>query len=953
MKKVLKSIRSKAVFMALLMLVSSCSTTSYQKLKDGVVVRVRNKTEKTVQSIRLLVVNDKIIRVTAIPGSKISDEKSLMVLDTLTRRADFTVSEQGDSVILKTASLNAVVLRSTGEVIFKDTTGKILLAEKAGSGKAFKPVTIDGKDYFAIRQLFETQPDEALYGLGENQTSYLNLKGKDADLFQYNTQAIVPFLISTRNYGILWDNNSRTKFGDVRDYEEISGLTLYNKGGAKGGFTAVYASKTNPGKVFTTRTEKEINYQFIPDLKKFPEGFNLGDGAVTWEGSMESDTAGMHKFIFTSAGYAKLWVDGKLLFDRWRQCWNTSSNHFGLQMEPGRKYPVKIEWIPDGGESFITLKHLSPLPAEEQSRISFYSEVADQIDYYVVAGKNMDEVISGYRTLTGQAPMMPKWAMGFWQSRDRYKTQDEVLNIVREYRKRQIPMDNIVQDWQYWPIDKWGDHDFEASRYPDPAGMMKTLHDSLHARLMISVWAKYYKGTRNYEEMDKHGWLYKFNIEKNRKDWLGYLSTFYDAFNTDAREDFWKQINEKLYSKGVDAWWLDATEPDITSNLPMDERKALMNPTAIGPAAKYFNAYALMQAKAVYEGQRKVNPNERVYILTRSAFAGTQRYAAATWSGDIAARWHDMKAQIPCGLNFCVSGMPYWTMDIGGYAVENRFVDAKGENLEEWRELLTRWYQFGTFAPIFRAHGQYPYREIYNIAPESHPAFQAILAYDKLRYRLMPYIYSMAGMTWLNDYTIMRPLVMDFGSDSKVLDIKDQFMFGPDLMVNPVCEYKARSREVYLPAGTGWYDFVTGKYYPGGQAVSCSAPLSNIPLFVKEGAILPVGPDIQYTSEKPADPVTLFVFEGNDGSFTLYEDENTNYNYEKGHYSLIPLTYSEATRVLTIGKRKGDFEGMLKSRTFNIVVMSKEKSRKMDLNAAPAKIIKYNGTEQQINLTNL
>jgi len=953
MKKFLKAFSKIVIPLILMLVVVSCSTVSYKKLKDGIVVRVKNKVDHTEQSIRLQVVNEKIIHVTAIPGTKFSEVKSLMIVDDLPQVPDFVIKQSGDTVILKTKALNAAVLTSTGEVIFSDSTGKVLLSEKKGSGKSFEKIIIDDKEYFSVKQLFETQSDEAVYGLGANQTSYMNLKGKDADLFQYNTQAVIPFLVSTKNYGILWDNYSRTKFGDTREYMEISNLKLSGKDGKDGGIIATYASRTDPKKVFTTRIEKEINYQFIPDLKKLPDGYNLGEGAVTWEGSIASDVTGTHKFIFTSAGYAKLWVDGKLLFDRWRQCWNTSSNHFDLPMEAGKNYTLKIEWIPDGGESFITLKYLPPLPAEEQNRISLFSEVADQIDYFFVAGSNIDEVISGYRTLTGKAPMMPKWALGFWQSRERYKTQDEILNIVNEFRKRQIPIDNIVLDWQYWPIDKWGDHDFEASRFPDPTAMMNTLHDSLNARLMISVWAKYYTGTKNYEDMDKKGWLYKLNIEKNRKDWLGYVSTFYDAYNADARKAFWNQINEKIFSKGVDAWWLDATEPDITSNLPMDERKALMNPTALGPAAKYFNAFSLMQAEAVYNGQRSVKPDQRVYILTRSAFAGLQRYAAANWSGDIAARWHDMKAQIPCGLNFCMSGIPYWTMDIGGFAVETRYIDAKGETLEEWRELMSRWYQFGTFAPIFRSHGQYPYREMFNIAPENHPAYQAMLAYDKLRYRLMPYIYSLSGMTWLNDYTIMRSLAMDFSADSKVLNIGDQFMFGPYLLVNPVCEYKARSREVYLPSTCGWYDFATGKYFNGGQSVIAPAPVSDIPIFVKEGAILPVGPAIQYTTEKPADPVTLYVFEGKDGSFTLYEDENVNYNYEKGAYSLIPFNYNEAAKTLTIGDRKGSFDGMMQKRTFNIVVINKQKAGKMKLDAVPDKVVTYHGSEQKIDLTNL
>ncbi len=931
----------------------SCRTIPYQKISDGLIVHVKKSGAIAKHSVRLQVVTNSIIHVSSIPGDRFVDEKSLMVVDTLTPRADFSIIEKGDTLILKTNVLKAMVLQSTGEVMFTDTAGKVILAEKQGGGKSYEAVTIDKKEFLAVRQQFESPSDEALYGLGANQTFYMNLKGKDADLFQYNTLAVVPFLVSTKNYGILWDNNSRTKYGDNRELFELSALKLYDKDGKEGGLTATYSDKNDKNKVFTSRTEKEINYQFIPDLKKFPAGFNLGEGTVKWEGSIESNVSGLHKFMFTSAGYAKLWIDGKLLFDRWRQCWNPCSNRFDLPMEAGKKYSLKIEWIPDGGESFIALKYLTPLPEAEQNRISFYSEVAHQINYYFIAGQDMDEVISGYRTLTGKAPMMPKWAMGLWQSRERYKTQDEILGTVSEFRKRRIPLDNIVLDWQYWPIDKWGDHDFDSTRFHDPAGMMKTLHDSLNARLMISVWAKYYKSTKNYEEMDKKGWLYKFNIEKDRKDWLGYVSTFYDAFNEDARKAFWNQINAKLFSKGVDAWWLDATEPDVTSNLPMDERKALMNPTALGPAAQYFNAFSLVQAKGIYEGQRKTNPDQRVYILTRSAFAGLQRYAAANWSGDIAARWHDMKAQIPCALNFCISGIPYWTMDIGGFATEARYADAKGKDLDEWRELMTRWFQFGTFAPIFRVHGQFPYREMFNVAPENHPAYQSMLAYDKLRYRLMPYIYSLTGMTWLHDYTIMRALAMDFGSDKNVLDIDDQFMFGPSILVNPVYEFNARSRNVYLPESSGWYDFVTGKHYNGGQTVNAAAPYTNIPIFIKAGAILPVGPEIQYTTQKPADPVTLFVFAGKDGFFTLYEDENTNNNYEKGAYALIPFTYNDVTKTLIIGQRKGQFDGMITKRTFNIVLITPSKPGKLKFESTPDKVISYDGTEQKIDLSKL
>ena len=950
MKKIRILVALAAVSGIMAVMCQSCSTAPYERIEDGVVISLNGKSDFPGQVIRLQVISDKIIRVTSVPSGLFPETASLITVPLPERDTEFTIEEGEGHITLGTKALSAEVSLKTGEVVFTDTEGTVFVAEQYGGGRSFTPATVSGESCLAVRQQFESHTDEAIYGLGANQTSFMNLKGKDADLFQYNTMAVVPFIISNRNYGILWDNNSRTKFGDIREWSELSAMKLYDSKGVEGGVTATYADRKTGKKVFVTRSEEEINYQFIPDLVKFPEGFNLGDGKVIWEGEFESDTTGEYKFMFNSAGYAKLWVDGKLIFDRWRQCWNASSNYFTMNLEEGKRYPLKIEWIPDGGESFITLKYLTPLDEEEQQRISFWSEVADQIDYYFISGDNMDEVISGYRTVTGKAPVMPRWSMGFWQSRQRYTTQEEVLGVVSEYRKRAIPFDNIVLDWQYWPIDKWGDHQFDSIRFPDPDAMIKTLHNDLNAKIMISVWPKYYVGTKNYEAMNSQGWLYRRNVEKGQKDWIGYVSTFYDAFNADARKAFWDQINTSLYSKGIDAWWLDATEPDICSNLPMDERKALMHPTALGSADRYFNAYSLVQAGGVYDGQRGTDPENRVFILTRSAFSGLQRYSAANWSGDIAARWHDMAAQIPCGLNVCMSGIPWWTMDIGGFSVESRYYNPSPADLEEWRELMTRWHQYGAFVPLFRSHGEFPYREMYNTAPENHPAYKTMVEYNKLRYRLMPYIYSLAGHAWLNDYTIMRGLAMDFSVDTALLNITDQYMFGPSLMVNPVTEYKARSRKVYLPAACGWYDMRTGRYFAGGTVTEAEAPYEYMPVFVREGSLIPFGPEIQYASEKQADPITLYVYTGADGSFVLYEDEGDNYNYENGAYTLIPFTYSETGKTLTVGARTGEFSGMLQERTFNVVVVSKEKPGKLDFTRAPDLTLEYTGGEVTVEL---
>jgi len=922
--------------------------TPYQRTDNGVIIRLDDDSFRPGQAVRLIVVNERIIRVSSVPFGEFPETTSLMAVERPDANMEFTIEKGAGHVTLSTSLLSAEVSLLTGAVSFTDNDGTLFLTEKEDGGRSFMPVMAMGEKGYTIRQQFESYPDEAIYGLGANQTSFMNLKGKDADLFQYNTLAVVPFIISNRNYGILWDNNSRTKYGDIRDWNELSSLKLYDSQGAENGLTATYADRKTGKQVFTTRNEREISYQFIPDLAGFPEGFNPGEGKVTWEGAFETDTTGVFKFMFNSAGYARLWIDGRLLFDRWRQCWNASASYFTLNLEQGRRYPLKIEWIPDGGESYIALRYLTPLDDDEQQRISFWSEVADQIDYYFISGENMDEVISGYRTVTGKAPVMPEWAMGFWQSRQRYTNQEELLDVVREYRKRNIPFDNIVLDWQYWPADKWGDHQFDVTRFPDPDGMIRTLHDDLNARIMISVWPKYYVGTENYEAMKSKGYLYMRNVEMERRDWIGYLSTFYDAFNADARTAFWNQINIALYSRGIDAWWLDATEPDITSNLPMEERKAMMNPTALGSADRYFNAYSLVQAQGVYEGQRATDPENRVFILTRSAFAGLQRYSVANWSGDIAARWHDMAAQIPCGLNMSMSGIPWWTMDIGGFSVESRYHNPSPADLDEWRELMTRWHQYGAFVPLFRSHGEFPFREIYNTAPDNHIAYKTMIEYNRLRYRLMPYIYSLAGQAWLNDYTIMRGLTMDFSLDTEVFDIADQYMFGPSLMVNPVTEYKARSRNVYLPSAYGWYDVRTGRHYAGGTVIEADAPYEWMPLFAREGSLIPTGPDIQYTGEKEADPLTLWVYAGADGAFELYEDEGDNYNYEDGAYTLIPLTWNEAERTLTIGKREGEYRGMLHERTINVIMVSENRAVKLDFGRPPDKSVKYSGEEIKV-----
>ena len=897
----------------------------YQLINNGVIVSVEDTVTNGAKLVRVEPITEKIIRVSAVSSDSFPNAQSLMIGPKAFTPVKFSTVELGDTLLLRTSSLQVKISMKSGGLIFCDSTGKRILSEIKDGGKTIEPVTIEGTNLFRIRQQFESPADEAFYGLGQQQEGLFNYKGHDVDLYQYNTKISIPFVISNKSYGILWDNYSRTKFGDPREYGSLSTFKLYDENGNEGGLTATYYSSPDTSKVAVVRNESEIGYEFLSDLKKFPAGYSLSNGSVVWKGLFQPDTSGIFKFRLYSSGHCKMWIDKRLIVDRWRQSWNAFVYLFDLNLEKGRMYPIRIEWIPDGGEAYISLKVKTPIDPVEQNNLSLYSEYAKQIDYYFIYGQNMDSVISGYRELTGKALIPPKWALGFWQSRERYQTQDQLLQVANEYRKLKIPLDNIVQDWFYWKEDQWGSMEFDSSRYPNPKAMVEEVH-GLHEHIMISVWAKFYEGIENFDRMMEKGYLYMGNLELNNKDWVGkgYLSTFYDAFNQDARKLFWQMIAEGLYPLGIDAWWIDSDEPDMQSNLSMDTRKYLMDPTSLGPGAEYFNAYALEHCRGVYDGLMSENPDKRVFILSRSAYAGSQRYGVAVWSGDIASTWNDLRGQLPAGLNYSMSGLPYWTFDIGGFAVPNKFIDAKGAELDEWRELLTRWYEFGAFCPLYRSHGQYPFREIFNVAPVGNPEYDAMVGITKLRYRLMPYIYSLAGMVYWRNYTMMRALEMDFPYDRNVENLSDEYMLGPSLLVAPVTTYEQRTKEVYLPEGCGWYDFYSGKFYDGGQTVTVEAPLSKIPLFVREGSIIPVGPDVQYAEEKTNGAITLYVCAGNNAELTLYEDGNDNNDYQKGICSMIPIRYDDRSGELSIGPTEGSYPGIYATRIFRVVWIGKE-----------------------------
>ena len=559
------------------------------------------------------------------------------------------------------------------------------------------------------------------------------------------------------------------------------------------------------------------------------------------------------------------------------------------------------------------------------------SDVADVIDYYFFYGPELDKVIAAYRELTGQAPMFGKWAYGFWQCKNRYKSQEEILGVARKYRQLHIPVDNIVQDWFWW--NRKGEFAFNKN-YPDPKGMIDELHrDNFH--LMISIWPFFEPGSANYDFMQKKGWFvdkFKFAKPPYHTDAMA----LYDATSTEARKFYWEQVDRGLFSLGADAWWMDTTEPETEGQ---EENIQLGHKLAMGSGDRFVNVYPMLDTGAVYDGQRATSDKKRVYILSRSAFAGSQRYGVTAWSGDINSDWFSYRRQIPAGLNFALSGIPYWTTDIGGFVFGSPTDPA-------FRELFVRWFQYGTFNPILRVHGtrKPDENELWSYGPDAQ---KVLVSFDRLRYRLLPYTYSLAWMTTNSSYTPMRPLVMDFRSDVRAQNTWDEFMYGPAFLVNPVTEPAAVERQVYLPDAK-WYDFWSGAASSGGKQITADAPLARLPIYVRAGAIVPLGPEVEWSTEKQPDPIEVRVYRGADGEFTLYEDENDNYNYEKGVHATISFRWDQAQQVLTIGERQGQFPGILASRTFRVVFVGEHHGVGSEPADSVDRVVKYDGKEVRV-----
>jgi len=848
-------------------------------------------------ALRLQALSPRIVHVTYSPTGAFPAPRVPVVIGRFAP-TPFRLIASAQAVTLATSLMRAQVDRKTGAVRFLDAGGRAFLSETPG-GRSMTATTLDGptpEPAYKSAQSFALPSDEGIYGLGQHQDGLMDYRGSVVTLEQVNREVAIPFLVSSRGYGVLWNNPAHTEVSVAASAGvPIPSAQLFTVGGKPGGLTAEYFQGQDWKTPVATRVDAGVNF----DWKAAPvAGLGQENFSVRWTGFVQAEAGGDYTFVTTSDDGVRLWVDGKPVVDDWN-VHAARTDAATVRLAAHSRHAIRMEYFQNTRDAVARLGW--HLPGGTQT-LAWTSEAADTVDYYVFYGPKMDTVIAAYRQATGQAPLPPRWALGYWQSKERYNTQQEWLDIAGEYRSRRLPIDNLVQDWFYWNPYPWGSHKFDPKRYPDPAAGIATLHDKYHMHLMISVWGKFDPGSpanpdANFDALNARGYLYPS---------LGEAAHYYDPHNPGARALYWQLMRDQIFDKGVDAWWLDASEPEV------DMRSYRRVPTGAGLGARVLNAFPLMHTLGVSQGQRAAAPNKRVFLLTRSAYAGQQRTGAATWSGDITASWEVFAHQIPAGLNFCLSGIPYWTTDIGAF-----FVNYPGGNANpEYRELFTRWFEWGSFCPIFRVHGTSTAKEMWRFGPETE---QTLLQYDNLRYRLMPYTYSQAWQVTHHGATLMRALVFDFPTDRAARESRDEFLFGPSLLVCPVTQPGATTRRVYLPAGTSWTDFWTGQPVKGGQTVAAPAPIDRMPLYVKAGAIVPLGPYLQYAGEKPADPIELRIYRGADGAFTLYEDEGDNTNYERGAFATIPLTWSEAARTLTLGARAGRFPAMLSRRTFHIV----------------------------------
>jgi len=768
----------------------------------------------------------------------------------------FRVIDSPSKLEIKVKKISVTLDKITGKLSYADNAGIVFLSEKEGTRKLI-PDSIQGEQCFTVEQSFESPYDEYIFGLGQFQDGQYNLKNVSRRLTQVNTQIAIPFIYSSKGYGLLWHQYGLTDFNPADNFIALEKQEQSTAGNNK------MAEVTT-----TSGTQKISQNQSLYQGK-----FELSEDGV-YSIFLDLGDMGNRQYVV---------IDGKPCIDQ-SNMWLPPTVGTLVNLKAG-EHQVQIIC-----KSTNTPKLSWKL---SENTTTFRSPVAKALDYIVFYGPSADSVIATYRNLSGNAPMFPKWAYGFWQCRERYTSGTHLVETVKEFRKRNLPLDVIVQDWQYWGSRGWGVPQFDENNYPNPSGFIKELHD-LNARFNISIWSN----------PDKNSTIGKEYVAKNlfipNTKWLDY-------FNPETRKEYWNTLKVNMFDNGVDSWWMDAVEP---------ENDALKGTkTHIGIGDFFRLTYPFMVSKAVYEGQRGTSSDKRVCILTRSAFSGQQRYGVINWSGDIGGTWDVFRNQIVAGLNFTISGLPYWTTDIGGFfrPGSSQYTD------EKYQELLTRWYQWGTFNPIFRMHGYQTETEPWKYGQSVEDNMRKML---NLRYRLLPYIYSEAWQVTKNGSTMMRPMVMDFNGDTDAIKQRYEYMFGKAILVAPITDAGVTQRDVYLPKSSDWYNFWTGKQIKGGQTINTEAPLDKIPLFIKAGSIVPMGSIIQYSGERPVDTLEIRVYKGADAQFGLYEDEGDNYNYENGKYTIIPFKWDEQRQSLTIGNRNGNYTGNIKNRIFNVVFVS-------------------------------
>ena len=820
----------------------SCNSTykhKFDKNANGVTIYYDSL------KINIDVVNESIIHVHKIKeGSKLSTIPDYV---TVLEPQDVTweLKENAKELAISTENVT-VFINSDGVIEYQTKNKEKLVAET--NQKTFINSS-EGLEH-TVSQAF-TAGDEGLYGLGQFQSGIMNWKNVPIRLQQYNQEIAIPFVVSTKGYGIYWHNYSLTDFNNPDNEIEFESTT------------DVHHKKQEQAISIDGEKENVAAYVTNEAAKK-----NIRETTFTPSKTGEYTFLALSDNDGRMRGEIKVSIDGDAIIN-YSTIWMPRRYSGKKQLESGKTYKVVFQNI--GAKIPGKLFYNEP----DYNKTVFSSTKGNAIDYYFVYGNNPSNVIFNYQTLTGKVPMFAKSAYGFWQCRERYHNQEELLENAREMRARKIPFDNIVQDWFYWPKNTKGP-EWDRVKYPNPTEMVDELKD-LNIKLMVSVWPEV--RNVNLEE--------KYSLKKIKS------SNYVDIYDIGVSKRFYRMLSDSMFNKGVSSIWLDGTEPEGVKDTKVN--------TAVGPYEEVQNPYSLLVTKTMYEGRRAEFPQERVFNLTRSAYAGQQRYGATSWSGDVEASWEQLAEQIPAGLNFNMAGIPYWTHDIGGFFRDSKSINPQYDNQytnPEYIELLTRWFQFGTFSPIFRIHGYVSETEIWRYGKEFETTARNFI---DVRYQLMPYIYSEARKVTTESKLLMAPLVYQYSKDKNTWGIKDQFFFGESILVCAVTEYQQRNKEIYLPKG-GWYNFWTDEKIEKHGNLLVETPLTKIPLFVKAGSILPMGPKVQYTTQKTKEPIKIKIYPGKDAEYVLYLDDNESYSYEDGDYSEVIFTYSEETKTIKINK---------------------------------------------------